>query len=295
MQKTTLNLALLGCASLLVLSACAPTTRYRRAALVPMPTGDSLTQPQEGVAELSGSVSYQDVPVDHFPMEGDPALQAAHTSLSGSARFRLGPYLRLGVQGYYASAAMARATAGGTPAMEGENVYGFGPNVSFNYRASRWAVGAGVSLNIVSAPWSTWERTNADGERPAQYRPVDDGREILPLMTLALGATYSPSPYVEIFGGLSVQNSLTNIGFEDVQREGSTLSAGEFGAVPFAGATARIPGGAYLRAQYFLPLGYSQFSGAQVNLGGFMATLGWDIQRSGDEPAATASAPRNER
>lgn len=283
----TLLSALLFMSTLPFLTACAPTTRYRRGALVPMPTGDSLTQPQEGVLDVSGSVSHQDVPVDHFPREGDAALQATHTTLSANARFRLGPYLRLGAQGFFANAGMASATATGTPPMDGQSVYGLGPSLSFNYRRSRWAVGAGASVTIASVPWTTWRR--ADGGSNAtfelserfgtEYRPYQAGREVMPLVTLALGATYIPASYLEVFGGLSIQNSLRNVGFDNVQRDGSTLSAREFGVVPFAGVTARIPAGAYLRAQYFLPLGYSQFTGAQQNLGGFMATLGWDISR----------------
>ena len=272
---------------LTMLTACAPATRYRRAALVPMPSGDVLTQPQEGVADLSGSVAHQDASVNRFPELEDPALQAARTTISANARFRLGRYLRLGAQGFFATTRMATPTATGTPEVPGQTVFGLGPNVSFNYRRARWAVGAGVSLSLVSAPWSSWSR--ADGSSDGTYEPGegfrasyqldDSGRDIMPLVNVAVGATYIPSPYVELFGGLSVQNSLRNIGFDNRQRDGSTLSADEVGVVPFVGVTARVPAGAYLRAQYFVPLGFSQFNGAQVSLGGFMATLGWDIAR----------------
>ena len=50
--------------------------------------------------------------------------------------------------------------------------------------------------------------------------------------------------------------------------------------MPFVGVTGRTPVGVYLRAQYFLPLGYAQFNGESINAGGFMATLGWDIEAS---------------
>ncbi len=280
-----LALVLNGATLTFLLLGCAPATRFRRAALVPMPTGDNLTQPQEGIVDVSGSVTHQDVQQESVPDVGDPALRAARTSFSGSARVRLGRYIRVGAQGFYSHASLAEATATGTPPMEGQHLYGVGPNVSFNYRAPKWAVGGGLALTITSIPWATWERT--DGGTSTEFEPGEDfndryrfqdgGRDTSFLIQFAAGATYIPSPYVQIFGGFSIQNSVYNIGFDDQPRDGSTLSADAVGVVPFVGVTGRLPIGAYARAQYFWPIAFSQFNGDALNVGGFMFTVGWDI------------------
>lgn len=273
--------------ALVALAGCAPASRFRRAAHVPMPTGDSLTQPQEGLVDVSGSITHQNSSIDLFPELGDPALQASNTTFYGEARFRLGRFLRLGLQGTYSHSSLAQPTATGTPPMEDSHLFGLGPSFSFNYRQPKWALGAGISATFLSTPWSTWERRDGTGDfryDPSEifledYRLTDEGRDLMVLLNASVGATYIPLPSLEIFGGLSVQNSLDNIGFSNEGADGSTISAGNFGVVPFVGVTGRIPQGGYLRFQYFLPIGFGQFeSPNESNWGGIQGTIGWDIR-----------------
>lgn len=275
----------------LLAAGCAPQTRYRRSAVVPTPRGDDLTQDFAGPAEVSGSVAHTDVETQFVPRVGDSALLATETTFEGRARFRVGEHFALGLHGLYSHSTFAQRTSWGTPPMDGESIYGFGPNISFHVGdRDRYVIGGGFGLTFMNTPWSVWERTS-DATLPellddiAGYEQIDEGRELHLLTTLSLGATWIAHPAFELFGGFSVQSSLVNIGFDNQARDGSTLSASEFGVTPFLGATARIPGGAFVRGQYYVPIGFEQFTVGSASWGGVQLTLGFDIGR--EESLAT--------
>lgn len=282
--------------AVLLAAGCAPQTRYRRSAVVPTPRGDDLTQDFAGRVEVSGSVAHTDVETDLLPRAGDPALLATETTFDGRVRFRVGEHIAFGLHGLYSHSTFAQQTAWGAPPMHDQSIYGFGPNLSFHVGdRKRYVIGGGFGLTFMNTPWSVWERTS-DPTLPellddiAGYEQIDEGREMLLLTTLSLGATWVVHPSFELFGGLSVQSSLTNIGFDDQARDGSTLSADEFGVTPFLGATGRIPGGAFVRGQYYVPIGFEQFTLGSASWGGVQLTVGVDIGRE-DAVAQGVSAP----
>ncbi len=278
----------------LVVGACAPATQYRRGALVPTPRGDSLVHTQRRQVELSGAVAFTDVDQDPLPSYGDPALQAARTTFLGQARLRVGKYLRLGAQGFFSHASFAAPTAAGTPPMNGQRVWGLGPQLSFHFRDARWAFGGGFSLTLASVPWTAWQRRDGAPElvnEPVdtvieRYEEVRRGREVHPLVTIGVGATWIAHPAFEAFVGLTLQSSLTNIGFDDQERHGSTLQSDNVGMAPFVGITARAPGaGVYVRAQYDYPLAFEQFTwGGARSWGGVMASVGVELGPNPDAP-----------
>ncbi|HJL28951.1 MAG: hypothetical protein CMN31_00195 [Sandaracinus sp.] len=286
-----------------VFAGCAPTTVYRRAALVPTPGGDTLSQPLERPAEISGTVHHTDVETDPLPQVGDPGLQAARTTFTGQVRFRLGDHVRLGGQLLYSHASLAQRTAVGTPPMDGKSLFGIGPQVGFAWRTGRFHLGGGLALTLTSVPWTTWERrdgapdrpTDPDGTVEEHYREVDSDLDMQVLVSASVAGTWVVNEYFEAFVGLSVQNSLSNIGFDDQSREGSTLDASTVGVSPFVGATARIPGGAFVRGQYYLPLNHDQFYWGEVGWGGVAFTLGVEIgdpTLEPDEPEVIHVPPR---
>jgi len=288
-------------ALLIVLNAgCAPQTRYRRTAFVPTPRADSLTQRVRGDVEIVGEASTGDVDTDYVPQVGDPALHAARTQFSAQARFALGRHFAIGTQAVYAHSSMSERTAAGTPPMHGESLYGVGPNVSVHFGGAiegghmSWGVGAGLALNFVSVPYAVWERndglTGIDAvidTDASNYHLIEADREVQGLVAFSLGGTFGINDYVDLFGGVSIQNSMTNIGFDNVQRDGSTLSASEVGAVPFFGVTGHVPGGLLLRAQYGFPIGFDQFYRDSTSWGTLQFTVGVEL---GDPRSAAGDA-----
>lgn len=273
-----------------LVAGCAPQTRFRRTAFVPTPRADSLTQEVRGDVELVGEANVTDVGYDWVPEVGDPALHAAHTEFQGQARFRVGRHFALGAQALYSHTGLSRATTVGTPPMSGESLYGVGPNVSMHFGGGiddsrmRWGFGMGLALQFVSVPYSVWERNDGGTSlediidpEASNYHLVESGRDVHGLVALSIGGTFGINEYVDLFGGVSIQNSMTNIGFDDQQRDGSTITAGEVGAVPFLGVTGHVPGGLLLRAQYGFPIGFSQFYADDTSWGTVQFTIGAEL------------------
>ncbi|MCA9612095.1 MAG: hypothetical protein R3B99_09650 [Polyangiales bacterium] len=263
----------------LLVTACSPATQYRRTALVPTPPADGMTQPQRRTAELSMTATVNPVTSDLVPSYGDPAMQAAETTFTGQARFRLGEHFRLGGQLLYSHASLAHETAAGTPPMPGESVVGGGPQMSAGFAGEHWHVGFGAMATLVSVPWAAWERNDdaPDVDRESvdvldHYHLAVQGRELRLMFATSVGVTWIVHPWFEGFGGVSVQSAFENVGFDDQERTGSTLSMRPV-VVPFVGVTARIPEpGLFLRAQYQYPIGEPH-----LLHGGFGITLGIEV------------------
>lgn len=278
---------------------CAPATAYRRTALVPTPGGDTLTQPLHRRAEASLTAHVTDIVTDPFPTVGDSALQATRTTFTGQARFRIGEHLRLGGQFLYSHASLAQETTSGTPPMEGESVFGIGPQISAGWGGERWHIGFGGSLTFTTVPWATWMRlpgapdSDFDGAPITDhYAPLEGGRDLMMLFTLSAGATFIASEWFEGFGGFSIQNALTNIGFDDQDRTGSTLSADRVGIVPFVGATFRVPEpGLFVRGQYYYPINFGHMTAGHAHWGGFAVTIGVQLGELREREHAHAPAP----
>lgn len=112
------------------------------------------------------------------------------------------------------------------------------------------------------------------------------------LTRLSGAVNYSLHEYFELHSGLSFQNHVVNIGFDDQARQGSTLSASDVGVVPYLGVRATTEQGLYAVAQSYFPLGYEQLNGPQ--LGGSLQ-LGADLDSdgtAGSHPSPRASVAR---
>ncbi|MEM9190002.1 MAG: hypothetical protein AAGF12_12540 [Myxococcota bacterium] len=270
------------------LVACAPNTRFRRTALAPMPTGESLTVPMRSKVELSGDVStnFGAVNENSFPEEGDSGLQLAHTRFGARARFRLGRYVSLGAAGFLVHSDLADRNATGVPPLGSKFGGGFGPQVSFHFGDARaFTFSLSLSTQLAVLPWATWERVSDIPDAGlGNYEFSEDGTDIMLLARLSPGVAYAFNDYVGIYGGVSVQNTVTNIGFDNEPREGSTMSADSFGAVPYIGVSFREGSGFMGRVSYFLPIGFSDTLHGETQWGGLRFDIG--VEFGEVEPAA---------
>jgi len=215
--------------------SCAPRTRYRRTALVPNQMGESLTTPVgTGNVQFTGSITLVDSSTNYFPVRGDPALHVATAMATTQLRLGLGKYFSMGMQGTAGHSSLSEPSAIGTPEI-GDNFF----------------AGAGPHVSIV----------------------VPTVNEQLSLgFALATGMNYRYAPML-FYGGLSFQNAMTNIGFDDDERTGSTLDGDIWGLVSYAGIQFFLGNHFFVDAQYFLPTGYGDFRTGNID-GGFMTTLG---------------------
>lgn len=274
---------------LLVASACVPQTEYRRSALVLSPTGESLTSPVRRQVQLAGTVTHTDTATDLFPVEGDPAMLRAEWMFTGQARFALNENVALGGHGTFSNVELSHPSALGTPPVHRDNVWGIGPNFSGHYRHGEIGFSGSFALTVVSAPWTSWRRIEGPdiiemAFDESEHQLLDSGRERLWMLRTSFAANFFPHEIVEIFAGLSIQNSPTNIGFDDEPRDGSTLHADDWGVVPYLGAAVHAPQGVFVSFQYHMPLGYTQMATLfDGTYGGFQMTLGIDVGRDLDE------------
>lgn len=271
------------CLSLVVPTAvgCAPQTAYRRSALVASPRGDTLTTPLRGDVQLGGTASHTDSGTDPAPEVGDPALHVAQTRLRGHARFRAGDYVTLGGEVSWSHLSLSDPSAHGTPPVTGENIVGLGPTVSVHLapKGSRASFAFAAALTVQSVPYTIWERTTPAGVTdssfdPAVHRVASEGSDLLVLTRVSGAVNYTLHEHFQLHSGLSFQNHVVNIGFDDQEREGSTLSASDLGVVPYLGAKATTEHGLYAVAQWYFPLGYEQLNGPRM---GGSITLGAEL------------------
>ena len=282
-----------GLLALATIVACAPPPTFRRSALVPSPTGEPLATPMTSGAELSGTVSHTDTASDPIPNLGDPAVHVARTQIEGHLRAALGEHFALGGQLYFSHASFSHPSTFGTPPVQGNDiwggstVWGLGPVASFQLtpKGSMLGFTAVTAFNLVNVPWTTWRRTSpaAVGDSwafdPADHEVDDTGTDFILLYRFSTALTIAPDDRFTLFVGVSAQNAAINIGFDDQERDGSTVTASEHGIVPFVGGQFRA-GGALLGVQYYLPLGYSHLDGwwpIERNLGGLAITLGGEL------------------
>lgn len=275
---TALSLLLAGAAT----SGCAPQTAFRRSALVPAPTGEYLTTPVEHDVQFGGTVSHTTSSYDDLPDIGDPALHVARTELRGHLRFEVGPYVTIGGEGNYSHFDLSEPSAYGTPPVTGKSTWGLGPVFSVHVGPDKSDVSFGLSaaLTLQNVPWTTWERTSPPtlddwGFDPADHRIAEEGTDLMLLTRISGAVNYRIWRGLSLHTGLSFQNHVVNIGFDDQERDGSTLTANDLGVVPYVGANFVTEDGFWVLGQFYTPIGYEQLNGVQV---GGMLTLGADLE-----------------
>lgn len=247
------------------------------------PTGDTLITPVEGRVQVAGQVTHGTTDHDPLPSVGDPALHVARTQLRGHARFKMGDYVTIGGEAHWSHLELSETSATGVPPVTREHVWGLGPIVSVHFGPSKSNVSFGVAaaLSLESVPWAIWERTSPAGFGdwgfdPSEHRLAEDGTDLLVLMRVSGGMTYRFLDELSMHTGVSFQNHVVNIGYDDQERDGSTAAASDIGVVPFVGVKARIPEeGLYALAQWYMPLGYEQLNGPQM---GGLIQLGADLE-----------------
>jgi hypothetical protein len=269
--------------TLTALSAVAcepPATTYRRSALIPSKIGGMGISPMiKGESEFSAALSAADV-VTKTPSKGDPALHVAQVNAVGQLRHALSDSITIGGQLQGAHRSFSEPNAEATPPLREDLAWGVGPNISISLPiAQKLTLGASVALTYMNVPWASWEIKGRDpcgtcqatDPRP-NYTLYDSGRDSHWLYRGSLGPVFTFNRHLNVFGGMVLQNSMTNIGFDNTLREGSTITTDIHHATAFMGLTVRADGGPFLRAQLLLDAGGDLLSfthplSAQVTLG----------------------------
>jgi hypothetical protein len=251
-------LLLFVCLVLVAASACAPPpSLYRRSVLSPSAMAGVGHQPlRDGQVDVAGSLSSNRVRTE-LPIVGDPAVHVAELNAVGHLRLGFGDHLTLGLQGQYAHQKFSRPSAHGTPPLRERDGYGLGPNASLHLGDSdSLSVTVGLATTYMNVPWAEWELDSpgaydCDGcsERRPDYKFARAGRESHWLYRLQIGPNYQFTDQIGAFAGFSFQNSFTNIGFDNIEREGSTVSADHDFAVWYFGMTLRSDSGLYAQMQ----------------------------------------------
>ncbi len=287
---------------------CAPQTPYRRGALVAAPVGEPHTEPVRGVAQGRIGATYTDGATMQLPQVGDPALWRLEWQLDGSVRFAASDLVAIGFHGAYGHVSWAQQSAVQTPPVVDDSLWLLGASGTVGGTVDQHQkvyVGGVLALSFSGMPWSTWERLSGGPDDPttwaagttfdeSAYRLLDHGTELLFLTRLSFLVRYEPDPIVALHGGLSVQNHARNIGFDDVVRDGSTLTADDWGLVPFVGLTVRPDPAFYLQAQYFYPALYEQMRNSwERTFGGFVLGIGGDfgVRTPAPRPASPLVPP----
>lgn len=260
-------------------SACAPTTKYLRTADISSPTGETLTLPMHDTIELSGSAAIVDSTqtLRHLIyLPGDPLVNPSLWQFAGLARFQVHPNIAIGAQG---TVELAQSRNILSIPFDNEILWGLGPNIGFHFHpgSDNFTLGLSFALTMMSTPWATWERKN-DSKTSMVFLPLDmsqyqrgqTGRDFLFLFRGSFGASYLFVEHVELFGGLSFQNTATNIGFDDFQRAGSTLQASIINLVPYLGIGVLYKP-FFSRLQLYIPVQFHDptqaFVGSQLQVG----------------------------
>jgi hypothetical protein len=265
-------------------SGCAPNTTFRRAAVVPTPTGETFTNPVRGDVEVAGSFATSAGSVTELvPEVGDPGLHVAHTQFGGHVRFRLNDHITAGGQAMVTHSSLSDPSAFGVPDID-SFVWGAGPNVAVHFGDEKTVMfGASLAVTFVEVPWATFRLRegvdpNGVGATVEDYELEELSAEPVLLFRLSTGVEWAMHPNVYLFGGLSLQNAASNIGFDDVARPGSTLTADSLGLVPYVGFTFRSNVGLFGRVQYYVPVGYGDlFNGALGPWGGVELMIGTSL------------------
>lgn len=278
-----IKIALLAAALALPALACEPpATTYRRSALTPSSLGVIGTTPvKRGQVQVGGSISAIDVS-PKLPVEGDAALHVAEVNAVGHLRAAVGDHIAVGGQIQGAHLAWSETSADGTPPLREDLAWGIGPNISFHLGwPEHLSLGGSLALTWMNVPWASWEILGGDpcesckGDPKPHYELRESGRDSHWLYRASLGPNFQINESLGVFAGVSFQNSLTNIGFDNTLRSGSTISNEVGHTLAYLGLTARSERGLYLQGQLFLST-MEALSPFGPNLGGQL-TLGLNL------------------
>lgn len=236
-----------------------PVSAYRRSGLKPGLFSETATHPLgQGKVEVTGSGAHERV-FTETPSMLDPALHVAETTLHGQARVGVTDHIAVGAQVEGTSDALTVPSADGTPPLRDSLALGAGPLVSVSAgRFGGLSTTLALSGMFMKLPWATWSLDPGEADRcppcegpPPAYSLVDHGKDLLFLYRVSITTAYDFNPYFGVYGGLSVQNSVTNIGFDRVSRDGSTLEASDIALVPYYGLIAHSDSGLFLKLSGF--------------------------------------------
>ena len=258
--------------AVLASAACMPpATKYRRTTLTPSALGAVGHQPlQPGQSDLAGSVSNIDVVTGQVTSVGDPALHVAELNAVAHWRYGLSDVLSLGVQGQFAHAKYSAISTRGTPPLKDQAAWGYGPNFGVHLGDhDGLSINTSLALTWFNSPWTEWKIVDDNGERP-QYTLARSDREIHLLYRAQIVPHWQINETFGIFSGVSIQNGLSNRGFDDMPAQGSTVEASNDSLNSFVGFTVRAPNGMYVQAQGLISndeITHTPLLGGQLTLG----------------------------
>lgn len=223
--------------AILHLGCEAERTLYRRPALVIQPRSDLNAVPMDGeIIEVSGGVDLNRVnhfgvpvpPINYYPEDGDPGLQIVEAVVN--AKIRVAPHEKVIFGAEYINGREARSSPNAieVPEIAAKAVRGGGPFLAFTHSFTGTTISLGASIGIyaLKLPWELWRLKSGNcviacllGDYERLVRRVDTKLQYK--VTLLPG--WSPYHFVDAFGGLSIQNAFTNIGFHNQELNGSTI------------------------------------------------------------------------
>lgn len=276
-----LRLAVLAIVALGVLQACEPpVSAYRRSAFRPSLLGNTTAVPaQKDQLQVSGNVASVEVHTS-TPELGDPALHVARTNLVGQLDVGLSDHLSVGGQVQGAHSRWSTPSADGTPPLAADD-FALGVGLHGSVHTDRRGLYGSLSLGatVMQVPWATWQLEAGEAERcppcedgPPRYTQIDSGEQLVLLYNASATGGWFFTEHLGLYGGLSLQNSLTNIGFSDEPHDGSTLADAAH-LVPFAGLSVTTDDGPYLQLQLYGPWDDSLHGLSP----GLMATVGVEL------------------
>ena len=225
---------------------------YRRSTLAPTAVAGVGNQPlEQGEFDVAGSVSTVNVR-QQVPRLNDSDVHVAHTNAHGYLRLGVYDYLAFGIQGQYAHAGLSHPGSKGTVPLEERAAYGLGPMASLRFDlADELTVNFGLAVMYFNSPWSQWGyESNEEGD--FEFSRINSGRTQRMLYRLNAGPYYQLDERFGLFGGLSVQNSLTNQGFTKPQSLDSTVRSGNDQVLAYVGGSYKHDTGVYLQLQAFV-------------------------------------------
>ena len=263
----------------------------RRAALVPhmQPIANS-GQPMPGPREISlGSptIGFGD------PEEGDDSnagIEVPRYHFDGAFRVRRGG-VDLGFMIDWGLDKGAKSVRDDQPEVDNGDVIGAGITMAWSSRiTSELRLGVGLEAKIYSIPWVEY-RTEVNG----LFTVVDEERDNIAVLSLALIPSYRVAPNVVLFGGVTLRNHPT------IQRADIEISPGlyendevEFGPgnlVASGGAEVALSNGMRLMAYVYQPMSqdpikYGPALGINVTL-----PLGGEDEPAAQPPNGTVAPP----
>ncbi len=221
----------------LTAAACAPATRIKRSALTlsPSPPSSSGRSIGAGRVLLEGSLSpaVMDVEEELITDTGDPGLWVPTQQYGANIRLGLSDEVEIGFVGLWARYDNAvMSTPGVAPLGPRErDGWASGPTLTVTLPIGSSGLALGVVLEgyMVSVPYAEWKCEGCRGQylydpQDTRYRLMGEGRERFVFVNGALlGNWKAPELGLEIFAGGGLHSTLTNVGFDNEESDGSTL------------------------------------------------------------------------